>query len=53
MQNVQTKLHDMVINNVGPELQQAMGIDMEQFAQQKEGQYGFVFQPLAGCASEE
>jgi len=46
MQNVQAKLHDMVINNVGPELQQAMGIDMEQFAQQKEGQYGFVFQRL-------
>jgi len=46
MQNVQAKLHEMVISNVGPELQQAMGIDMEQFAAQKEGQYGFIFQPL-------
>lgn len=46
MDNVQEKLHDMVINNVGPELQQAMGIDMKQFAEQKEGEYGFVFQPL-------
>lgn len=46
MAKVQEKLHDMVIAHVGPELQQAMGIDLEQFAQQKEGQYGFTFQPI-------
>lgn len=43
---VQTKLQEMVIANVGPELEQAMGINIEQFAQQKEGQYGFIFQPI-------
>ena len=46
MKNVQKKLQDLVIANVGPELQQAMGIDLKQFAEQKEGQYGFTFQPI-------
>lgn len=46
MDNVQQKLHEMVINYVGPEIQQAMGIELDQFAQQKEGEYGFNFQRL-------
>ena len=46
MNNVEKKLQDIVIANVGPELQQTMGISMEQFAEQKEGEYGFVFQPI-------
>lgn len=46
MKSVQDKLRDMVIANVGPELEQAMGINIEQFAEQKEGQYGFIFQPI-------
>ena len=46
MTRVQEKLKEMVIANVGPELEQAMGINLEQFAEQKEGQYGFTFQPI-------
>jgi len=43
---VQTKLQEMVISNVGPELEQAMGISMEQFQEQDDGGYGFTFQPI-------
>ena len=46
MLRVQEKLRDMVINNVGPELEKAMGISMEQFQQQDDGGYGFTFQPI-------
>ena len=46
MKNVEKKLQDIVLANVGPELQQTMGISLEQFAEQKEGEYGFVFQPI-------
>ncbi|MCK5469413.1 MAG: FtsX-like permease family protein, partial [Cyclobacteriaceae bacterium] len=46
MSRVQSKLKDMVIQHVGPELQQAMGISIEQFTEQEDGAYGFVFDPI-------
>ena len=46
MTRVQTKLQEMVITNVGPELEQAMGINIEQFRNQDDGEYGFTFQPI-------
>ena len=46
MTRVQTKLQEMVITNVGPELEQAMGVNIEQFKDQDDGEYGFTFQPI-------
>lgn len=46
MTRVQEKLNEMVITNVGPELEQAMGVNIEQFKDQDEGEYGFTFQPI-------
>ena len=43
---IQTKLQELVINNVGPEIEQSLGISMEQLEEQDEGEYGFVFQPI-------
>jgi len=46
MTRIREKLQEMVIANVGPELEQAMGISMEQFQEQDDGGYGFTFQPI-------
>ncbi|MDN5205259.1 ABC transporter permease [Fulvivirgaceae bacterium BMA10] len=41
MNNVQTKLDDMVVKYVGPEIQQFMGISLQKFLDQ-DGAYGYL-----------
>ena len=46
LSRVQAKLQEMVINNVGPEIEQSLGMSMEQLQEQDEGEYGFIVQPI-------
>lgn len=46
LSRVDEKLKEIVITKVGPEMEQVLGITPEQFAGERQGDYGFVFQPL-------
>ena len=45
MDNVQSKLDDMVVRYVGPEIQQFMGISIEEFLAQ-DGAFGYLIDPV-------
>lgn len=46
LSRVDEKLKEIVITKVGPEMEQVLGITPDQFAGERQGDYGFVFQPL-------
>lgn len=45
LENVQAQLDHFIIKYIGPEIQQFMGVDLEQFKEQN-GKYGFNFIPV-------